>query len=130
MGRPRNTEKTIFRQWNVSLTEEDYNSLMECYRRSGCVSKVQFMCRIVAYEEKISSRIRVEERIIDELLDCRRLLANIASNINQIAKQANTQGYAAEESDIRDHLHRLEEEVVRINDIGGKLLKKAYKIMG
>lgn len=130
MGRPRNEKATVYKQWNVFLTEQDYAELSKCYKQSGCTSKVQFMCQISKYYDKITMLKSSDDKIIDELLEDRRALLGAATNINQIAKQVNILGYAAEEEDIRNRLSVVEEEVKKMREIAEKLLRKAYKVIG
>lgn len=129
MGRPRNKEKTVFKQWNISLTEEEYNKLNDCYNGSGCRSKAQFMCEIVQYYSQISRIKELDDSVIDELLASRRLLNNIASNVNQVAKQVNVLGYAAEHEDIRESIEILKKEMDDSKKLAEKLMKKAYIIL-
>lgn len=130
MARPRNSDKTIFKQWNAFLPEEQYEELMRCYKSSGCTSKVQFLCHICRHFDSISAKTQIDESVIDELMDGRRLLNNVSNNVNQVAKQVNVLGYAAEHEDIRRSLESLLLQIEEVKKISEKMLKKAYKIVG
>ncbi len=71
----------------------------------------------------------MDDAMFNELLKHRNLLLNIANNINQIAKQVNISGYAAEENEIKYYLEEVKNIIPELKKRSDELLKKSYTIM-
>lgn len=69
-----------------------------------------------------------DESIIDELISLHNLFSNIGSNINQIAKQVNTLGYAASQNDIRASLEKVKDILPTLKECANEVLEKTYSI--
>lgn len=92
-GRPKKKlgEKKIYRI-NIKLGTEEYYSLLSKVKKAG-TTRSDFIraCLKKGY---------VKERLSAELVGYIRNISGMANNLNQIARQANTQGYMV----VRDQL--------------------------
>lgn len=98
-GRPKKKlgEKKTYRI-NTKLSTEDYYSLLTKVRKAG--TTVSDFVRACLRKGYIIERISVEE--VDHI----RNLSGMANNLNQLARQANAQGYTA----VRDQLRQFAEQ--------------------
>lgn len=129
MARPRKEVKTEYVSFHFDLTTEKAALFRECYRRSGCRSKVQFLCEMLHYYGRIEKIQNIDSELFDELLKHRNLLINATSNLNQIAKAVNTLGYSATEGEIKRSLEDVKSILPLLKERSDELLKKSYNIM-
>lgn len=129
MARPIKEKKTVFVQFNVWLSEEKADYVKCCYNDSGCSTKAQFLLEILHDYKRIKQMKVLDETLMNELIKHRNLLSNATSNINQVAKQINTLGYASSEKDIKLGLEKMLYFVDILKKRSDELLEKAYSIM-
>lgn len=129
MARPRKEVKTEYVSFHFDLTTEKAALFRECYRRSGCRSKVQFLCEMLHNYERIEKIQNIDTNLFDEILKHRNLLINATSNLNQIAKAVNTLGYSASEGEIKRSLEEVKSILPLLKERSDELLKKSYAIM-
>lgn len=129
MARPRKETKTEYISFHFDLTTEKAALFRECYRRSGCRSKVQFLCEMLHNYDRIEKVQNIDFVLFEELLKHRNLLINATTNINQIAKQVNTLGYSATEEDIKRSLEEVKSILPELKERSDDLLKKSYQVM-
>lgn len=129
MARPRKEVKTEYVSFHFDLTTEKAALFRECYRRSGCRSKVQFLCEMLHNYERIEKIQNIDTNLFDEILKHRNLLINATSNLNQIAKAVNTLGYSASEGEIKRSLEEVKSILPLLKERSDELLKKSYEIM-
>ena len=129
MARPRKEVKTEYVSFHFDLTTEKAALFRECYRRSGCRSKVQFLCEMLHNYERIEKIQNIDTNLFDEILKHRNLLINATSNLNQIAKAVNTLGYSASEGEIKRSLKEVKSILPLLKERSDELLKKSYAIM-
>ncbi len=129
MARPRKEVKTEYISFHFDLTTEKAALFRECYRRSGCRSKVQFLCEMLHNYERIEKIQNIDSILFDELLKHRNLLINATSNLNQIAKAVNTLGYSATEGEIKRNLDEVKSILPLLKERSDELLKKSYNVM-
>lgn len=129
MARPRKETKTKYVSIHVDLSEDKAALFRDCYKKSGCRSKVQFLCEMLHNYDRIKKVQDMDDAMFNELLKHRNLLLNIANNINQIAKQVNISGYAAEENEIKYYLEEVKNIIPELKKRSDELLKKSYTIM-
>jgi hypothetical protein len=129
MARPRKEVKTEYVSFHFDLTTEKAALFRECYRRSGCRSKVQFLCEMLHNYERIEKIQNIDSILFDELLKHRNLLINATSNLNQIAKAVNTLGYSATEGEIKRSLDEVKSILPLLKERSDELLKKSYNVM-
>lgn len=129
MARPRKEVKTEYVSFHFDLTTEKAALFRECYRRSGCRSKVQFLCEMLHNYGRIEKIQNIDSELFDELLKHRNLLINATSNLNQIAKAVNTLGYSATDGEIKRSLEEVKSILPLLKERSDELLKKSYNIM-
>ena len=129
MARPRKEVKTEYVSFHFDLTTEKAALFRECYRRSGCRSKVQFLCEMLHNYGRIEKIQNFDSELFDEILKHRNLLINATSNLNQIAKAVNTLGYSATDGEIKRSLEEVKSILPLLKERRDELLKKSYNIM-
>lgn len=125
MARPRKEEKTEYIDYHFKLTLTKSEMFEQCYEKSGCRSKTQFLMDMVMDYDRIKKLQDIDDTMFDEVLQHRRLILNIANNINQIAKQVNTSGYAATDNEIKNLLIAVENFIPELKNRSDELLKKS-----
>ncbi|MCQ2082134.1 MAG: MobC family plasmid mobilization relaxosome protein [Lachnospiraceae bacterium] len=129
MARPRKEEKTEFVGMNFKLTIPKYILFEECYKKSECKTKTQFLISMLNSYDDIKKLEDLKDGLFDEILKHRNLLLNATNNINQIAKQINTMGYSASENDIISSLEEIKNVLPELKKRSDELLKKSYTMM-
>lgn len=86
-GRPAKEKAKLNCSINLKLTEEDLKVIRQKAESLGMTA--------TQYAREMTLKGKIKERHTKEELDLRRKLAGMANNINQLAKKANSDGYAA-----------------------------------
>lgn len=124
MARPRKEIKTEYVRIHIDLSIENGTRFHECYKKSGCNTKVQFLMQMVNNYDRLKRIKEIDDALFEEILRHRRLILGVANNINQIAKQVNTLGFAAEKSDIKYLLEDMNSILPDLKERSDELLKK------
>jgi len=129
MARPRKEIKTEYKSLYFDLSIANADKFNECYKKSGCRTKVQFLMEMIHNYDRIKKIQEMDDAMFDEILAHRKLLLNVTNNINQIAKEINTLGFAAEYSDIKVITEQMEALIPELKERSGELLKKTNVFM-
>mgnify|MGYP003300558102 CR=1 FL=1 len=129
MARPRKETPTVFYNHIFKLSEANHLLVEECYKTSGCRTRVQFLMEMIHNYDRIKKIQEMDDAMFDEILAHRKLLLNVTNNINQIAKEINTLGFAAEYSDIKVITEQMEALIPELKERSGELLKKTNVFM-
>ena len=86
----------------VRLSQEEFDAIERKFKNSGLKSKSEFV-RVMIFEGHL---VYFNE---NELKEIHRLLNNVAGNVNQIARRANSTGniYEKDLADIKDMLNKI-----------------------
>lgn len=129
MARPRKDDKTEYIGLHFDLTLENAQKFSDCYKKSGCKTKTQFLISMLNSYDDIKKLEDLKDGLFDEILKHRNLLLNATNNINQIAKQINTMGYSASENEILTSLEEIKNIIPELKKRSDELLKKSYSMM-
>lgn len=124
MARPRNEVKTEYVRLHIDLSLENGKRFDDCFQKSGCPTKVKFLMQMVNNYDRLKRIKEIDDSMFEEILKHRRAILSISNNINQIAKQINTMGYAAENSDIKNCLEDIQGILPDLKERSDELLKK------
>ena len=85
-GRPAKEKAKLSRSINLKLIESDFDTIRQRAESLGMTA--------TQYARQMTLKGRIKPRYTKEELDLRRKLAGMANNLNQLARKANTDGYA------------------------------------
>ena len=85
-GRPAKEKAKLSCSINLKLIESDFDAIRQKAESLGMTA--------TQYARQMTLNGRIKPRYTKEELDLRRKIAGMANNLNQLARKANTDGYA------------------------------------